>query len=250
MSKDFKTTGIILRKFNLNEADRILSVLTADMGKIECIAKGARKIKSKFTGRVEMFNQVEITCHKGRTLENLKEVDIISSQSICSMTLETHSTLFYIAEITNQLIQEGQQVDGAYELLEDTLKTLQNSEDCEAVLHAYLIKMFTLLGFMSPWDHCAISGERLDIEKPVFLSLAYGSAISVGYQTEKDPRLPAPMVKWINFMQKYPMEAILKVKSTPGERRQAWRLIELIMQNILHKPLKSESFLQRIRLNR
>ena len=65
MSNDLRTKGIILRRTNYGEADRILTIITKD-GKISALAKGARKLKSKLAGNIELFSYSEFVFHKGK----------------------------------------------------------------------------------------------------------------------------------------------------------------------------------------
>lgn len=60
------STAIILSRTDYGEADRILTVLTPDFGKLTLIAKGVRRIKSKLAGGIELFSVSEITFIKGR----------------------------------------------------------------------------------------------------------------------------------------------------------------------------------------
>ncbi len=65
-SRDFKTSGFILRRINYAEADRILDIITPE-GKIAAIAKGVRREKSKLAGGVEMFSLVDLNMHRGKS---------------------------------------------------------------------------------------------------------------------------------------------------------------------------------------
>lgn len=65
--KQFVTTGIILQRTDYGEADRILTLLTPDYGKLRLMAKGVRRIKSKLAGGVELFSVSSITFIKGRS---------------------------------------------------------------------------------------------------------------------------------------------------------------------------------------
>jgi DNA repair protein RecO (recombination protein O) len=75
MEKQKKTKGIVLRRFNLNEADQIVTVLTEDEGKVSLLAKGSRRLKSKFCGRLEPFYHVSLNYFQGRELGHLDEAD-------------------------------------------------------------------------------------------------------------------------------------------------------------------------------
>ncbi len=247
MDKHFKTEGIVIRRVNFDEADQILTVLTRDYGKINCIAKGCRRIKSRFCGRVELAYQVELSCFQGRNLDHLDEVDILDARQLFDLDLKTKSILFYITEITNKLIQDGQHIEGAYTLLLYTLDHLNHDQHKnEVILYAYLIKLLTMLGFMAPWDKCSRSNVKLDLNEPLYLSVRDASVVRSGYATGADTRLTSPLIKWINFMQKESFAAIIKVAPSKGEQAQVWQIIQSVLQNILNYPLKSEEFMCRM----
>lgn len=65
-SQDIRASGIVLRRTNYGEADRILNIITP-VGKITAIAKGVRKARSKLAGGVEMFSLIDFNIHKGRS---------------------------------------------------------------------------------------------------------------------------------------------------------------------------------------
>lgn len=64
--KQITTTAIILSRTDYGEADRILTLLTPDQGKLSLIAKGVRRIKSKLAGGIELFSVSDISYIKGR----------------------------------------------------------------------------------------------------------------------------------------------------------------------------------------
>src|SRR3954468_732828 len=66
--RQFRPPAIILKRFDLGEADRLLTLLTPRHGKIEVVAKGARKLTSAKTGHVELFTLADMLIHRGRDL--------------------------------------------------------------------------------------------------------------------------------------------------------------------------------------
>ncbi len=247
MNKNIKTEGVILRRINLNDADQIVTVITKDLGKISCMAKGSRRTKSRFCGRLEMFYQVKVTAFQGRNLGYLDEIEPIVHREFHDACLRSKSILFYIAELTNRLIQDEQQIDGVYELILDTLNQIdKNNDKSELVLYAFTIKLFGLLGFMAPWDKCARSEVKLDLTQPLFLNLHDGSVVTSGYNSSTDSRLTPPLIKWVSYMQKVPISNVVMVAPNKGEKTQVWFLIKTMLENILSTPIKSEEFLSMV----
>ena len=63
--RQYRTRGIVLRRRDFDEADRLLTVLTRDRGKLTLLAKGARKISSRKAAHVDLFKQVELCRYTG-----------------------------------------------------------------------------------------------------------------------------------------------------------------------------------------
>jgi DNA repair protein RecO (recombination protein O) len=66
MARSYTTEAVVLRSFRFAEADRVLHLYTLDRGRVGAVAKGVRKTKSRFGGRLEPFSHVELVLHHGR----------------------------------------------------------------------------------------------------------------------------------------------------------------------------------------
>jgi len=97
MEKQKKTRGIVIRRFNLNEADQIVTVLTEDEGKISVLAKGSRRLKSRFCGRLEPFYHVALNYFQGRELGHLDEAELLEVYAPLESDLKSKSILFFMA---------------------------------------------------------------------------------------------------------------------------------------------------------
>jgi len=75
----YKTKAVILKSYSLGEADKIIKIFSQDIGLINAVAKGARKIKSKFGGRLELFNFIDLEISTGRSLDIISQAEIIKS---------------------------------------------------------------------------------------------------------------------------------------------------------------------------
>src|SRR5881398_999075 len=80
--RSYKTEAVVLRSFRLGEADRVLHVYTLDRGRIGAVAKGIRKTKSRFGGRLEPLSHVALQLHQGSgELQTVTGVDLVRSHS-------------------------------------------------------------------------------------------------------------------------------------------------------------------------
>src|SRR5438445_13405090 len=63
--RSYKTEAVVLRSIRFGEADRVLHLYTSERGRIGAVAKGVRKTKSRFGGRLEPLSHVELVLHQG-----------------------------------------------------------------------------------------------------------------------------------------------------------------------------------------
>ncbi|KGA21539.1 hypothetical protein GM51_1835, partial [freshwater metagenome] len=78
-SRLYRDVGVVLRTYKLGESDRIIVFLTQDHGKVRAVAKGVRKTRSKFGGRLEPLSHVEMQLHRGKDLDIVSQVESIDT---------------------------------------------------------------------------------------------------------------------------------------------------------------------------
>ncbi len=245
MERQKKTKGIVIRRFNLNEADQIITVISEDEGKVSVMAKGSRRLKSRFCGRLEPFYHVNLNYFQGRDLGHLNEVEILEVYTPLESDLKSKSILFFMAEITAKLVADGQECNEVYQLLTECMSEFEESHS-EIILHAYMVKLLTLLGFMAPWDSCSRSNEKLNLLEPLFLSAQDASVVRSGYNEPADVRLTPSVIKWINYMQKEGLSNLKRVTPSIGEKAEVYHVMQSVFGNILNYPFKSAAFLHAV----
>ncbi|HEY5396408.1 MAG TPA: DNA repair protein RecO, partial [Trebonia sp.] len=73
----YRDDGVVLRTHKLGEADRIITLLTRQNGRVRAVAKGVRRTKSRFGGRLEPFTHVDVLIHPGRSLDVIQQAEVI-----------------------------------------------------------------------------------------------------------------------------------------------------------------------------
>ena len=245
MNQQKKTKGLVLRRINLNEADQIITLITQDEGKVAVLAKGSRRLKSKFCGRLEPFYHLSLNYFQGRDLGHLNEAEILDTFSTPDSDLKSKGILFYMAEITTKLVADGQESEEIYGLLKECLSQFEDRQS-EVILHAYMVKLLTILGFMAPWDICSRSSERINLRHPHYLCMRDASVVQGGYAESSDIRLTPSVIKWVNYMQKQDFGAVKKVRPSHGEKAEVSLIMQSVFGNILNYPFKSAAFLQTV----
>lgn len=148
MVRGFKTEGIILKRRDFGEADRILTVFTPDKGKISVLAKGVRRITSKRAGNVELLNRVIIYLHQARGLPILTEAESLDTFPKLKMDLTLSTYAYHIIELVDKLTAENQENRKLYTELVEVLKRL-GKKPRQILVRAFEAKILANLGFIS-----------------------------------------------------------------------------------------------------
>ena len=148
--RNYKTEGIIIRRINFGEADRILTIFTKHHGKIKAIAKGVRRIKSRRAPHLELFNQAVLFFHKGKNLDLVSEAQLINSFSDLRKDLKKVALAFKLCELIDQLTRENQSQRHAYSLFKTCLNDLSrfNKEKGERIVKNFERELLQALGFL------------------------------------------------------------------------------------------------------
>lgn len=145
--KSFNTLAIILGNKNFGENHKLIFLYSKDLGKIKAIAKGARKITSKFSGHLETLNIVEAQLYFGPKNILITEINTLKSFSGKSQKdLDKIEHGLQIAEVTHKLIYENQSFDNLMELLEKTLDQINISQKSTLITQSYIIKLLDKIG--------------------------------------------------------------------------------------------------------
>lgn len=153
--RSYKTEGIIIKRKDFGEADRILTVFTKNQGKIKIVAKGVRKISSRRSSHVELLNQSILTIHDGK-IPILTEAETIKHYSILKNDLKKCGFAFYICELIDGLLPEHQENRAVFNLMQDVLVRLQTEAKPRDLISKFEQDLLVSLGF---WPK-----ERLFIE--------------------------------------------------------------------------------------
>ena len=146
--RTYKTEGIIIKRKNFGEADRILTVLTKNQGKIQVKATGVRKIQSRRSSHVELLNHSTLFIYKGRgILPVLTEAETLNSFQEIKDDLTKVGFSYHLCELVDGLCAENQENRQVFFLFRETLEYLSKEEDMVSVIHEFEAELLTLLGF-------------------------------------------------------------------------------------------------------
>jgi len=161
--RSYRVEAIIIKRKDIGEADRILTLFTRHQGKISVVAKGVRKISSRRAAHIELLNHCILNLHEAR-LPIVTEAETLKHFSELKNDLNRAGYAFYICELTDGLIAEHQENKMAFELVEKTLSRLETSENPKMLIKNFEQELLTLLGFWPQDQKFAIQDSDAFIE--------------------------------------------------------------------------------------
>ena len=146
----YRDEGVVLRTAKLGEADRIVTLLTRSHGKVRAVAKGVRRVKSRFGGRLEPFMRVDVLIATGRTLDVVSQVESISAYAapICA-DYGAYGIANVMVETADKLVSaEGERAVAQYRLLVGGLNALaRHAHPATAIGESYVLRALALAGW-------------------------------------------------------------------------------------------------------
>jgi DNA repair protein RecO (recombination protein O) len=174
------TPAIVLRTRDYLESDRIVTLLTEQVGKLGGIAKGAKASRRRFEHRLEPFSHVMLYFRR-RPHGQLVFITRAEAAALQPFRLEDDLGRLalgaYMLELAEALTSEDAEASGAYHLLSEALAALGAGEANAALRQAYELRMFRWAGFGMQFDRCRACAENQDSAAVVYFIVGRGGIV-------------------------------------------------------------------------
>ncbi len=161
----YRDEGIVLRTQKLGEADRIITLLTREHGRVRAVAKGVRRTTSRFGSRLEPFNHIDLQLAEGRSLDVITQVETIRSfGSAMAGDYEAYTAGTVMLETSERLVMEDKEPAlQQFLLLVGALRAMDGDVERDvrpraAVLDSFLLRSLAVSGYAPSFDDCARCG--------------------------------------------------------------------------------------------
>lgn len=157
--------GIVLRSYPFGDADRVVVLLSPNHGKIRTVAKGVRKTKSRFGGRLEPFTHVDLVLYEGRSLDTITQVAVLEPFPRLREDLDAVVAAGTMVEAADAVAQEGETSTRLFLLLQRGLKALEGGQRSQDLITSYLLKLADVVGVAPSLTRCASCGRPDDLHR-------------------------------------------------------------------------------------
>ncbi|KHL12046.1 DNA replication and repair protein RecO [Mumia flava] len=239
----YRDEAVVLRNQKLGEADRIVTLLTRQRGRVRAVAKGVRRTTSRFGSRTAPFMHIDLQLAEGRTLDVITQVETIGAfAGSIGADYGAYTAGTSMLEAADRLVgEDGHPAQQQYLLLVGGLRALaEQRHDSGLILDSFLLRSLAVAGYAPSFDACARCGAAGPHRA---FNPASGGMLCT------DCRLPGsanPAVDTVDLL-----SALLTGDwpaanaSLPRARREASGLVAAYLQWHLERGLRSLSYVDR-----
>lgn len=242
----YKAEAIVIRRASLGEADRLVTLYTRDRGKIATVAKGARKPKSRFAGRLELFTHLRALLAIGKTLDVVSQIEVVEPHAGIRTDLQRIGHAAFIAEVTDRATADREAAPELFAALRSALWIVATGEAELAALW-YAAQVLVLTGHGPVVDRCVVCGRG--ISRGVVFSLALGGALCQA-DRGRDPQASsasAVALAAMGFLREAPAAALSKLALEDCQKAELADLLQRYLEYRLETRLKSPSIILKLR---
>ena len=145
--KNYTTEAIVLKRVNVGELDRIVTLFTPQKGKLVCVAKGVRKMNSSQRAYLEPGNYISVMMIETKSLPLLTQTRLINDFSQTKKSLTSLKKLTEVLEIIDQLFPEGVEEESLFAQVVSILEQLSSASASFTTIQQQLVDVVAQLGY-------------------------------------------------------------------------------------------------------
>jgi len=244
----YRTEGVVLRRSDVGEADRLLTLYTPDRGKIRLLAKGVRRPGSRLAGHVELLAHSTFLVARGRNLDIITQAQTRQAFAALRQDLERIGWGCYMAELLERMAPEQEENYPAYLLLLEALDLLDRGGNGEMIARSFEMHLLGYMGYRPQLFRCVSCEAEMEERPPVF-SPSQGGVLCPRCR-EQDPHAHALSLegwKALCYLQSTGLAEAGRLRLSGERRREVAEVIYVYIRSILERDLNAAGFLEAVR---
>jgi DNA repair protein RecO (recombination protein O) len=245
----YTTEAIVLTRFDLGEADRVLTLITPAGGKLKAIAKGIRRPTSRLGGSLEPFAELTVALARGRTFDVVTQVSVRHAWLRLRDSLESAATAWYLAELADRSLEERHAAEPLYALLRRAYELLDAGMAPGRVARWYEMHLLDELGMRPEVDRCVECDRVLAANERFRWVPALGGVVCERCPGPSHERagLGLEAVKLLKAYQRLDIQALAELRLAVAVEREVETALRDFVQGALEREARSLAFLDEVR---
>ena len=245
----YTTEAIVLSRFDLGEADRVLTLITPGIGKLKAIAKGIRRPTSRVGGSLEPFAELTVALARGRTFDVVTQVVVGHAWLNLRDSLESTATAWYLAELADRSLEERHAAEPLYALLRRAYELLDAGMAPGRVARWYEMHLLDELGQRPEVDRCVECDRVLESNERFRWVPPLGGVLCERCPGPQHGRadLSLDALKLLKAYQRLDIEAISELRLAAAVERETEAALRDFVRRALERDARSLAFLDEVR---
>ena len=232
------TQAIVLRHADYREHDRMLTLLSPSMGRVEAVCRGCKRPQSPLLAASEWFALGEYVLYAGKGRMNVSSCNVTESFFPLRTDYEHLKYATYILSVAEAAAQPGEKAVELFTLLARSLSRLAYTDkNAPAVAAAFLLHFSAISGYRPRLSHCVNCGRRLEDGEIRLMDIEEGGLLCVSCQSSLRPARPVTpaQVRWMrDVLQRGIDKTDLPEADAPGA------VLGEYVETRMEKPLRHE----------
>ncbi len=251
LSAQYRADAIVLRHRDLGEADRILTLFSAEHGKLRATARGVRKPTSRLGGHLEPLTRASVLITRGRSLDVITQAQASEMYPHARASVITLLHGLHMAELIDRFTQEQEPQRELFLHLVDALRRLDAGQPPAPLARAVEAQILGWAGFQPVLDRCASCGaDAAGLSGPLFFSAQLGGmlcgACRSGQQAWTRP-VSRETLHDLTALQREGSDAAARLSTREDAAADCEALLRWYLIYILEAPLETAAVLDRTR---
>lgn len=242
----YPAEAVVLRRRDIGEADRILTIFTDRVGKARVVAKGVRRTKSHLAGHLEPFCRTSLLLASGRNLDIITQASLIAPFRNLHQSEQLIAYAGYVADLLDLFSVEGQENRGAYELLLETLVDLDAGEDPFVTSIIFEFRLLALMGFKPELYKCVSCGRELNPETNGFIPSGGVVCPNCRVKQPLTDEISLNALKFLRLIDRGELGTVHRLRLTGDLRAEVDRTVRGYSQFVLEREPRSLAVLRTI----
>lgn len=240
-----ETEAIVLRTHRLGEADKIVSLLTRQIGRLRAVAKGAMSLRGRFGSALEPLSYIRLWVYdrESRDLQRVNSAEVLESFFEMQKDYRIQVAAQYLAEVTDRFLPEREVNERAFRLLLAVLRGIKRFGEVNRPLLFFDYWLLRLSGFLPDLGRCMSCRRAFGIETG-FYDPSSGALLCrncrPGGGTEK---VSAQALALVGDFRSTRLEQWLEEKKPAAGGRELRRLLEQVIESHLERKLATRPLL-------
>ena len=245
----YAAEAVVLRKVDYGEADRILTLLTRERGKVPAIAKSVRRSKSRMAGQLDVFAHGTMLLAEGKSMDVVTQFQRITENSALGSDLKRAAVASVVAEVADKVMEERHPAPEMFTLVVEALRHLSDREVAPLMeLADFLVRVLGELGYTPEVNRCARCGGPLGEDGLSFSALAGGVVCrDCGHHDHAGRLVTSRTVKILRVLAAGDRELFFRLRLDAEDIQAVESVLEAQLEHHLDRQLKSIDFLRRVR---